>query len=409
MSTANSMNIDNVATPSSSPSTNRSSSSQPRSSRHSIPTNKEDALHLASGNVNQLSKARSHLVSKGYLTQGDTISFFGLSLILFQIVADSKVPLLADNIKSVAFLLETLEVDSISDQIANSVNVKIKGTLDSLVSSAANLESCDEELGLSVSVISNVALQLAETTNESSSSINDTAGRLQNQIAKQLSSPVMAPQENPGINPIPLTYAAATAQPHIPPSHTNAIVRHEVRLHQIIIQPAPDSVDNFRPLSELELVSKATLAFEAIEKGEHNAPKDLQFVSAKKLAAGSIILDLNSVEAAVWLKRVDVCPLFMQQFSATSVFKEHEFRVLAEFVPVSFAQDVLAALVCIEKDSGVKPGALVRVKWAKLPEKRHALQRTAHLKLFFNSPEAANFTIHNGLYIAGKKVVVDKM
>src|ERR1700722_1143117 len=49
------------------------------------------------------------------------------------------------------------------------------------------------------------------------------------------------------------------------------------------------------------------------------------------------------------------------------------------------------------------------MEWAKPPEKQHALQHLAHLKLYFNSVEAANYAIHNGLYIAGKKVSVWKM
>lgn len=83
--------------------------------------------------------------------------------------------------------------------------------------------------------------------------------------------------------------------------------------------------------------------------------------------------------------------------------------MLAEFVPISFSLDALVALERIEKDSGAQPGDLIHVEWAKLPEKRHALQHVAHLKLYFKSAEAANFAIHNGLYIAGKKVKVQKI
>jgi len=99
----------------------------------------------------------------------------------------------------------------------------------------------------------------------------------------------------------------------------------------------------------------------------------------------------------------------MQNFSALSTLKDYEYRVLAEFVPITFLPDSRAMLEDVERDSGAQIGGLVRAEWAKSPEKRHALQRLAHLKLYFNSAETANYAIRNGLYVAGKKVSIRKM
>ena len=71
---------------------------------------KEDALHIASGCINQLSGAKTHLISKGYLIQGGDISLLGLSLMLFQIAAEVELLALVDSIKAVAFLLKSLSV-----------------------------------------------------------------------------------------------------------------------------------------------------------------------------------------------------------------------------------------------------------------------------------------------------------
>jgi hypothetical protein len=60
--------------------------------------------------------------------------------------------------------------------------------------------------------------------------------------------------------------------------------------------------------------------------------------------ANTIILDLNSVKAASWLKQPDVCINFMQHFIATSVLKDFKYQALAEFVPITFLLEVLAAL-----------------------------------------------------------------
>lgn len=386
----------------------RASSKAPQSQRllrKSPPPSKDDALHIASGSVNRLSAAKTHLVSKGYLSQGADISLFGLSLILFQIAADAKLPAIADNIKSVAFLLEAFGVDGISDRISSSIDAKLAGIIDSIESSIASLGARDEELGESTQVIANAALQITEATNDSSHSINEAADRIRVQLSKQSSDPPPSSQSQNA----PTSYAAAAARPRIPLAHASAIARHEERARQIIIQPALDALEAFRQLTEIELVAKATLAYESIPQTDKPAPQGFRFVGAKKLAAGTVILDLLSAEAAAWLKDKDIQPSFMQHFSAMSTLKDHEFKALAEFVPIAFAPDALAAIERIEQDSGAPAGGLVRVEWAKLPERRHVLQKLAHLKLFFNSAEAANYAIKNGLYIAGKKVGVRKM
>jgi len=106
--------------------------SQTRSHRQSSPSSKEDALHLANGTVNQLSKARTHLAAKGYLAQGTDTSYLGLALILFQMATETKLPLLADNIKSVAFLLAALSIDSFADQLFNTDENKLNVVIESL-------------------------------------------------------------------------------------------------------------------------------------------------------------------------------------------------------------------------------------------------------------------------------------
>lgn len=391
----------------SSQSSSRASSKTPptqRSLRKSPPSSKDDALRIASGSINRLSGAKAHLVSKGYLIQDGDISFLGLSLMLFQIAAEAKLPALADSIKAVAFLLEAMSVDSISDRVVKSIDAKLLALFDSIESSVANLETKDEELGESAQAIANAALQISESTNDSSRSINEAADRLRIHLDKQSTD---ASDTSNMQNP-PRSYAAA-AKARIPLAHASAVSKHEERARQIIIQPSSDALEGFRQLSELELTAKATIAFESITQTDKPAPQDFRFVGARKLAAGSVILDLISADAATWLKDKEIHPSFMQHFSARSTLKEHEFKVLAEFVPVTFASDALAAIEHIERDSGAPTGGLVRVEWAKLPERRHALQRLAHLKLFFRSAEAANYAIKNGLYIAGKKVGVRKM
>lgn len=85
---------------------------------------------------------------------------------------------------------------------------------------------------------------------------------------------------------------------HIPLTHANAISRHSLCNQQVIIALAPDAMDTFCNLTELELITQASLTKEAIPQTELPAPTDFCFIGAKKLALGVIILDLNLDEAA---------------------------------------------------------------------------------------------------------------
>ncbi|KIM83197.1 hypothetical protein PILCRDRAFT_783304 [Piloderma croceum F 1598] len=324
-------------------------SSQPlsRNLRKSVPASKEEALRIASGNISHLLKAKTHLVSK-----------------------------------------------------------------ESLALSTSGLDDQQQELQENTVGLVNAALKMVETSNEVTLALSEAMDGLQNQLEimpktlKLTPATVNTANGLPAIagNADPLTYAAITHR-HLPPSHANALARNVERTCQIIIQPASDTPEalGLHSLSKLELISKAMLAFESINLADNPAPADFRFVGAKKLSAGNIVLDLNSPYAAKWLKHPDACASFMQNFSAVLTFKDYEYHVLTEFVPITFLPDSRTALEGVEQDSGAQKGGLICAEWAKLLEKRHALQPLAHLKLYFSSAETANYAIRNGLYIAGKK------
>jgi len=171
-------------------------------------------------------------------------------------------------------------------------------------------------MGESVSTISNVVLQLVKVTNDSSRSIGDAADRVRNQVDRQISAQVHTPIKQAGGNSAPHMHAAFTPQTQVPLVHTGTVAKQDEHTHQIIIQPDADSLESFHSLSELELIAKETLVYDTIEQGEDTALSDLHFVGARKLAAGMIVLDLNTTQAASWIKKPEIHTLFMQQFSA---------------------------------------------------------------------------------------------
>ena len=156
-------------------------------------------------------------------------------------------------------------------------------------------------------------------------------------------------------------------------------------------------------LTETELVVKANTAFDLMDTETEQAPAVFRFVAAKKLARGGVLFNLNSVEAASWIRRPNVREAFMGKFGGMSRMRDIECKVLGEFIPVGFDPDAVGATARIEEDSGLEANSIIRMSWAKAPARRKPGQLVAHLIIVLNSPENANHAIRNSLYIAGRK------
>ena len=71
-------------------------------------------------------------------------------------------------------------------------------------------------------------------------------------------------------------------------------------------------------LTEVELVAKANTAFDLMDGEKDSAPAVFRFVGARKLPRGGVILDLNSIEAAAWLRRASARDAFIEKFGGMS-------------------------------------------------------------------------------------------
>ena len=62
--------------------------------------------------------------------------------------------------------------------------------------------------------------------------------------------------------------------------------------------PGMPSDQGLMELSEIDLLSKANMAYELMKVEKDNVPEGTHFTGAQKLSRGSIVLDLNSIEVA---------------------------------------------------------------------------------------------------------------
>ncbi|KAG1888690.1 hypothetical protein F4604DRAFT_1521298, partial [Suillus subluteus] len=133
------------------------------------------------------------------------------------------------------------------------------------------------------------------------------------------------------------TYAAA-AKSAIPGPLTKLLSRTEGQSRQILIDRRSLLMpkDLTSQLTEEQLVSKAKLALEMMNKDDIPTPKELSFISARKLPHGGILYELNSKESANWFNKPSNRSNFLEHFGTNVTIKDWTFNVLMENVPVVF-------------------------------------------------------------------------
>jgi len=95
--------------------------------------------------------------------------------------------------------------------------------------------------------------------------------------------------------------------------------------------------------------------------------------------------------------------VFTDGFRDTSIVKEWATSVIVEYVPMSHSPGALAGNHHIECDSGLGKGVLLTTRWIKPLHRCTPGQQCAHLITQFQTPEAANIAIREGIVIVGKR------
>lgn len=415
----------------------RKSRSQP-----TVTLAREDAIAAAPGDLKVPEKAIGYLSSQGYAPPDAELSLATLSFILLQLAAASGSATDSNGIKAVAFLLEEISTHglamSLADRIMGRINEQVSEVAQTLVSAKAKeveyfrTSALEQKKGLEVvrAEVSKATEQMERsrdglegTTNSLENAVGEVAEFFKTSI-DQISEQVLAitSHEAPANSQTatrspatsstpadPFSYAAATRQ-HLPSTHASIISRNNDKRRQFTIHPAGPTDDmGLGLLSELEIVAKLQLAFETMTVEKVTAPTDIRFTSVRRMKKGGIIFDLNSDAAADWLRDEATQKNFTEHFSATAVVTGYQFRVLVEFVPVSFEADSPYASTQLEEANNLPAGSITDIGWVKKAERRSANQQVAHLKLSFSRIEHANLAIEKGLSIQGKGVSVRQM
>lgn len=87
------------------------------------------------------------------------------------------------------------------------------------------------------------------------------------------------------------------------------------------------------------------------------------FVGAKKLCNGSVLYQLNTRDAAIWLKQTDVQNTFIANYGGTSNIQNKLYYVIAEFVPTTFDAGSSYVHTKVEEDSTLGSNTIGYSNW----------------------------------------------
>ncbi len=206
----------------------------------------------------------------------------------------------------------------------------------------------------------------------------------------------------------PKTYAQALrgpAAPQLSPQCARAVTRAQLREKQLLVDGL--TTGDGEQLSAAVLVAKAHMALNIMrDEKDFELPEGIKVLAASTLSNGGVIYEFESAGSAAWIKRDGILEEFERGLGVGAQVKPRYYKVVAEYVPVSFEPENPYDLTTVESENDIQHGNLVAARWIKSPEKRTPGQRVAFLLISFLTPQDANRAVAKGLYIASKHVAV---
>lgn len=151
----------------------------------------------------------------------------------------------------------------------------------------------------------------------------------------------------------------------------DVLAREELLGQQFIIDAAEGMKSAVSGLMAKEIIAKANLVLESAGQVEDKylvgLPQGAKFTMAKILLNGGVVIEINTDEAADWLKDKEHQRFFEHVFGGLVIAKSWAYNLVAEFLP-TYMKDTLKDELCtIEKDSDLLEGTLTGVKWMRNP------------------------------------------
>ena len=173
----------------------------------------------------------------------------------------------------------------------------------------------------------------------------------------------------------------------------------ERRSKQILIDCSMAEIRDAADTSLAKLREKANTNITGMD--DYCCPEGTAVEKVTKTRDGSLLLMLNSREAADWLREPKNKYIFLEKFTTGAIIRDWHHNILMHWTLTSFNPFSKAHHKEIEELNDIKELSIRSTQWIKPPRRRRPGQTKAHMVFSFSSANVANYIIHDGIDIGG--------
>ena len=211
---------------------------------------------------------------------------------------------------------------------------------------------------------------------------------------------------------------AATA-PLVPPppphitNNTHAQIqirnREEIKRQQVLINFDKGSDFDLDYLDEYTLSRKALDAINSTwTTAQDPKPTSPKLKAATLMRNGGLLLELDSAQAADWLRKPAPRDSFLSNLGLGANIKDRFYQVIVQFAPIQFDPNDNDQLHQYEIFNGLETDSIVKAEWIKPAKDRKPHQKVATLRIYHKDATSANIILKHGAYILNKRTVPKK-
>lgn len=372
-----------------------------------IPKGKEEqAKTTADTSVKDVATATEYLIDGDYKSEDDELTLDFLSIIAMQLSQQTKLSAkqASEGFRALSYLIFDLHqkrtVEVITDVIAKAISVATKRVRD-------ELDVATEQLASAVVTSTNTVGELREECQSVVAELKDAVEEVTTSLGNVEAVHKRGAQSvGEGGTDAAVGSYANRVKGKVPAMHATVVAKAELQKRKIrLIKATGLGGDGLGDLTEKQWVEKANIALSLMEGHEEDKPDAVSFVGVtKEREDRGVIFEMNSWEAAGWLRDKRVMAAFLAKMGSTVDFKGQTYEVVVDWVPVSFAVEDPLAWKSVERSNDLRESAIQEVNWIKPTHLRTDGQRTAIAIFRLATREDANQVIEHGLYVEGKKV-----
>ena len=198
-----------------------------------------------------------------------------------------------------------------------------------------------------------------------------------------------------------------TTNPPGPDTDPRVISDMDRKVRQVLIAYNKDEENATLNVSLLELKDKANRTVTEID--DPTRPEMVRIKNVSRTCDGSLLLLLNSKEAADWLREIDVGDRFLDKFAIGACIRDRKYNVMLRWVPITLDPNSFKQYAEMEEVNTLSEGSICKMRWIKPINRRRAGQTRAHAILTLTTADTANRIIKDSLEICGVRVRAERV